>query len=290
MHANLYLVVKGLALSYLFLAGLSLSAQTQSDLETERLLDISRREQKITQQLAADPEYYSEADLERQINALILAYSHYLSAHPDDLSALILYGKLLRRAGHHDQAFKVFLKADALDPQIAVVKQQIGNHLAETGNAKAALTFYLNAIELDPEVSIYHFAVGEILHNFRDQLLQDQLFSRAALDREMLNAFQAAVRLDPDNFDAQMRLGEAYYDLVEAEWGAALRHWQALRRATSDEASLRCQILDLHIMRVLGKLGRSAEARTLGATILHPVLQHSKQQVLDQIAPPSATE
>ena len=33
---------------------------TQSDLDTQRLLDISKREQKIYQQIAADPEW-SEA-------------------------------------------------------------------------------------------------------------------------------------------------------------------------------------------------------------------------------------
>ncbi len=119
----------------------SLAAQTQTDLDTERLLDISKREQKIYQQIAADPEFYTADGLERRINELILSYSTYLSENPDDVSALILYGKLLRRVGKNDEAFKAFLKADELDPGIAVVKQQIGNHLAETGKGKAALTF-----------------------------------------------------------------------------------------------------------------------------------------------------
>jgi hypothetical protein len=43
----------------------SLAAQTQSDLDTERLLDISQREQKIYKQIAADPEFYTDDDLER---------------------------------------------------------------------------------------------------------------------------------------------------------------------------------------------------------------------------------
>jgi hypothetical protein len=36
-------------------------------------------------------------------------------------------------------------------------------------------------------------------------------------------------------------------------------------------------------VRVLGKLGRSAEATALAATIVQPSLQQSKQQVLDEI-------
>lgn len=262
----------------------SLAAQTQSDLDTERLLDISQREQKIYQQIAADPEFYTADDLERHVNQLILSYSTYLSENPDDVSALILYGKLLRRVEKNDAAFKAFLKADELDPKIAVVKQQIGNHLAETGKGKAALTFYLNAIELDPEVPAFHYALGEILYTFRDQFLEDAIFTRDALDREMLKSFQTAVRLEPDSFDAQMRLGEAYYDLASPDWKAALLQWNKLRKSIPADQTLRRQILDLHKTRVLGKLGRTTEAKELAASIVQPSLQHSKQQVLAELA------
>ncbi|MFQ3225299.1 MAG: tetratricopeptide (TPR) repeat protein [Lentimonas sp.] len=262
-----------------------LAAETkQSDLDTQRLLDISKREQKIYQQIAADPEYYSGDDLERHFNELILSYSTYLSENPDDVSALILYGKLLRRIGKNEEAFKAFLKADELDPQIAVVKQQIGNHLAETGKGKAALTFTLNAIELAPDVPAYHYALGEILFTFRDQFLEEAIFTRDALDREMLKAFQTAVRLEPDSFDGQMRLGEAYYDLASPDWKAALLHWDKVRKATPSDDSLRRQILDLHKARVLGKLGRAEEAKALAATIVQSSLQQSKQQVLDEMS------
>lgn len=274
-----------LALASALVLTSSLGAQTkQSDLDTERLLDISKREQKIYQQIAADPEYYSGDDLERHFNELIFSYSSYLSENPDDVSALILYGKLLRRIGKNEEAFKAFLKADELDPQIAVVKQQIGNHLAETGKGKAALTFYLNAIELAPNVPAYHYALGEILYTFRDQFLEEAIFTRDALDREMLKAFHTAVRLEPDSFDGQMRLGEAYYDLASPDWKAALLHWDKVRKATPSDDSLRRQILDLHKARVLGKLGRSEEAKELAATIVQPSLQQSKQQVLDEMS------
>jgi cytochrome c-type biogenesis protein CcmH/NrfG len=261
-----------------------LSAEAkQSDLNTQRLLDISTREQKIYQQLSADPEFYSANDLERHVNELIRSYSSYLSENPDDVSALILYGKLLRRVGKNEEAFKAFLKADELDPKIAVVKQQIGNHFAETGKGKAALTFYLNAIELDPEAAAYHYALGEILYTFRDEFLEEAIFTRDALDREMIKAFRTTVRLQPDNFDSQMRLGEAYYDLASPDWKAALLHWDKLRKATTDDA-LRAQIIDLHKARVLGKLGRTVEAKELAATIVQPSLQQSKQQVLAELS------
>ena len=284
MYHRLQLALRFLACTCMLSLVSDLSAQPkQSDLDTERLLDISKREQKIYQRLAADPEFYTADDLERHINELIQSYSTYLTENPDDVSALILYGKLLRRVDKNDEAFSAFLQADKLDSKIAVVKQQIGNHMAETGKGKAALTFYLNAIQLEPKIPTYHFALGELLYTFRNQFLEEAIFTRDALDREMLKAFQTAVRLEPDNFDAQMRLGEAYYDLASPDWKAALLHWNKVRKDSPNDDLLRRQILDLHKVRVLGKLGRSQEATALAASIVQPSLQQSKQQVLDEM-------
>lgn len=284
MYQRLQLALRFLACTCMLSLVSDLSAQPkQSDLDTERLLDISKREQKIYQRLAADPEFYTADDLERHINELIQSYSTYLTENPDDVSALILYGKLLRRVDKNDEAFSAFLQADKLDSKIAVVKQQIGNHMAETGKGKAALTFYLNAIQLDPKVPTYHFVLGELLYTFRNQFLEEAIFTRDALDREMLKAFQTAVRLEPHNFDAQMRLGEAYYDLVSPDWKAALVHWNKLRKDCPNDDTLRRQILDLHKTRVLGKLGRIGEAKELAASIVQPSLQQSKQQVLSEL-------
>lgn len=266
-----------------FLLATSLLAQTQSDLDIQRLYKISQREQTIYRQLEVNPDFYTPEDLEHRLGEIITAYSNYLSDNPEDTDALILCGKLLRRIGENERAFDLFLKADSLDPAIAVVKQQLGNHLAETGNGKAALTFYLNAIELEPQVAEYNYALGEILHSFREEFLSDQLYTRDALDREMLKAFQTATRLDPDNFDLQMRLGESYYDLENPDWKAALLHWERLRKATPDYNELRCQILDLHRARVLAELDRKEEARKLAAGITNSGLQASRKKFLEEI-------
>ncbi len=109
-----------------------------TDLASNQLLAIAEKEAAIYRKIAEDPDFYSETDLDRQINELAQSYRHYLADQPDDVSAYVLYGKLLRRLEQYDQAFVAFLKADELDPRIAVVKQQIGNHLAEQGKGKAA--------------------------------------------------------------------------------------------------------------------------------------------------------
>ena len=278
MPLRLYQVVSVLSVSLLA----AVPAFGQSSLADKRLADIAQREERIYKKIAEDPEFYSADDIERHVTDLIGAYSAYLVDHPNDVNALILYGKLLRRVGKFDEAFNSFLKADAIDSNIAVVKQQIGTYLAESGKAKAALPFYLRAVELEPDTAIYHYALGELLYQFRDSYIEEGIFTRDALEREMLKAFKKAAALEPDAFDLQMRLGEAYYDLSSPDWKAALLHWNALRERT--ENPLQAEILDLHRARVMGKLGRGEKAVELAKSVQTSSLQKSKQQVLDEIA------
>ncbi|NQY32472.1 MAG: hypothetical protein HRT56_04810, partial [Coraliomargarita sp.] len=165
---------------------------------TERLLTIATKEEKIYQKLAEDPEFYSNDDLERRVRELAQSYHTYLSDHPDDPETYVLYGKLLRRMGRSNEAFTAFLKADELDPKIAVVKQQIGNYLAEGGKAKAALLYYQQAVELEPTVALYHFGLGELLLNFGQEYIDTGIYTRDAIDREMLKCFKSAARLAPE--------------------------------------------------------------------------------------------
>lgn len=258
------------------------AARAQSELADKRLADIAVREEQIYRKIAEDPEFYSEGDIERHVTDLVGAYSAYLMDHPKDANALILYGKLLRRIQKFEESFGAFLKADEIDPDIAVVKQQIGTHLAESGKPKAALPFYLRAVELEPQTAVYHFALGQLLQEFRDTFIEEKIFTRDALEREMLKAFRKAAALAPTAFDLQMRLGEAYYDLSSPDWKSALLHWNRMRKETENE--LQAEILDLHRARVMGKLGRTQEAAELAQKVGIPSLQQSKQQVLDEIA------
>ena len=267
-------------LCLLSLSGLGLT--NGSDLASKRLLNIAEKETQIYQKIAENPEFYSEDDLDRRINELVQSYRTYLLDQPDDVSAYILYGKLLRRVQENEQAFLAFLKADELDPEIAVVKQQIGNHLAEEGKGKAALTFYLQAVELEPETAVYHFALGQLIYNFKDEFIKSGVFTQDALEREMLKACRKAAKLAPNNFDFQMRLGEAYYDLNSPDWKNALIHWKQMSEQAT--TTLQVEILDLHRARALGKLGRSDEAKILLDRIFNHALQNSKRQVLEEIA------
>ncbi|MFP4204215.1 MAG: tetratricopeptide repeat protein [Opitutales bacterium] len=266
-----------------FLATASGQEKSQaSDFSSTRLLKIAEKEQAIYEKAAEDPDYRNNRDLERRINEVARDYRSYLADNPEDVDALILYGKLLRRLGEKKQAFNIFLKADALDPRLAVVKQQIGAYLAEQGKGKAALTFYLNAVELEPETPAYAFGLGQLIFKFRERFIEENIYSRESLDREMMKAFRSAAELAPDNFNFQMRLGEAYYDLKEPDWTEALQHWENLREQQAD-TPLRKSIIDLHRARVLIELERFAEAGELARSVDQPALQATRREILDQL-------
>jgi tetratricopeptide (TPR) repeat protein len=163
-----------------------------------------------------------------------------------------------------------------------VVKQQIGTHLAEAGKGKAALPFYLTAVELEPETAAYHFGIGQLLQEFRADFIEEEIFTRDALEREMIKAFKRAAALQPDDFDLQMRLGEAYYDLTSPDWKSALAHWNKLR--DQDLNPLQTEILDLHRARVMGRLGHFEEAKALAEKVDTPSLHYSRQKVLEEIS------
>ncbi len=268
------------ALALILAAGaLAAVGDDGTDFATERLARLVEREARLHTQLRENPELLGPEEIKRRVGDLVQAYQAFLADNPDDVQALILYGKLLRRAGEDEAAFDAFLKTDELEPRIAVVKQQIGTYLAEQGRPVEALAFHLHAIELEPETAAYHFGLGQLLTGFRDEFVDQEVFTDDAIDREMIKAFRTAARLGPDNFDFQMRLGEAYYDLTNPDWKNALLHWNRLRQDAFD--SLRVEIIDLHRARVLGELGRYGEARKLAETVEEPALQFSRDQVLE---------
>jgi cytochrome c-type biogenesis protein CcmH/NrfG len=263
-------------------AAIANESQT-TDFASEKLFQIASKEENFYKRLAEDPEFYTEADMDQRVNELVQSYRAYLTEQPNDVSALILYGKLLRRVELYDEAFTAFLKADSLDPKLAVVKQQIGTHLAEQNKGRAALPFYLTAIELEPKTALYHFSLGQLLHQFRDDYVSEKVFTANALEREMLKAYRQAVNLEPENFAYTMRLGEAYYDMSSPDWRAALLQWNKALKNFGEMEPLRAEIINLHRANVLVKLGRLEEAQALTDAITHPNLQHSKQKVLDSI-------
>ncbi len=258
---------------------------------------VSIFERKLTD-IAADSErqfalmeagQISQDDFERRILDLASRYDELIHDNPNHLDLLILYGKFLRRVYQNDKANVMFAHADRIDDNVAVVKQQLGNYLAEQGQYAEALAYYLRAAELEPAEAIYHFGIGELLATFRDEFAKEIVFTNEVLDRQILVAFKRAAELDPKNKDICFRLGEAYYDLHNPLWSEALAYWEGVA-AKAGLTPFERDVVRLHRARVLCELGRRREALALLRDEVAPVLAATRTRLMGRIAADDAAE
>ncbi|MEM8549194.1 MAG: hypothetical protein AAGF10_00235 [Verrucomicrobiota bacterium] len=139
-------------------------SQTLAD---SRLTEIYLQEQALFEELEKDALQLDEAEYQRRLRSIATLYEGFLLDNEDYAYGYLMYGKFLRRAGQPRAANNAFMKANMIDPNIAVAKQQIGNFLAEEGEYGLALPYYLAAIELEPDVALYRYQLGELLHRYR---------------------------------------------------------------------------------------------------------------------------
>lgn len=227
----------------------------------------------------------NEKELTRKIQNLVSDYESYLADNPTDQTALILYGKFLRRVDQPGPATGMFLKADKIDPNIAVIKQQIANYLAEEGRVAEALPYLLRAVELSPQTAVYHHQLGSFLFLFQEELIRLGITNRLSNDRNMVIAFREASKLSPGNFDYRLRYAQSFFDVVNTDWEKALQVWMELsneskRTPEESEYLLLCQA------RVLLELGRQEEAKPLINRVNSPVMGKTKRKLLNQLSVP----
>jgi tetratricopeptide (TPR) repeat protein len=164
-------------------------------------------------------------------------------------------------------AYEAFRQADSLDPNLAVVKQQLANHLAETGKYAPALVLLRQAVALAPNEPVYHYQIGELLNFYYEQLVADKSFDQAGINKTMEAEFARAAELAPQEPGYAWRHAECFYDMADPDWTAALAVWGELAKQTTSTALL--EMIRLHRARALLELGRVDEARPL---IAQPVL------------------
>jgi tetratricopeptide (TPR) repeat protein len=244
------------------------------------LVDISKDEEKLFRGMETGE--LSQDDFERRATALSYRYDELVSRAPNDINLMILYGKFLRRVGQNRQANIFFSHVDRLSPNLAVVKQQLGNYLAEEGNYPEALTYYLKAIELEPNEAVYHYGLGELLATFHDKFVADGAFTEEKIDEEALSAFAKAVELAPDNKDFAFRHAEAYYDLKTPRWEEALALWEGIAGRT-DLTRYERDASRLHRARINCELGRNKAALELVRDEVTPVLMATRARLLKRI-------
>lgn len=240
----------------------------------DRLAAIALEDRDFFATLAKNPQAWPEEERDRRAQVLHDKYWLYIAEYPDDANAAVLYGRLLNRTGQRDAAFAAFLRADALDPKIASVKQQLANYLAENGSYAAALDMFHKAVALAPGEPLYHYQIGELLNLFYEGFLKDKVFDQTELNKTMEREFGYAAALAPKTTAYAWRHALCYYDMNDPDWNAALKAWDDLAENTTDKTEQ--EVIRLHAARILGELGRYDDARKLLAEPVSPKLEAVK--------------
>lgn len=261
----------------------SLVASAGAETLSERTLrEIVVRQKAIFERAAAEQEHLDEAWLRGELQAVINSYDVLIQKTPDFAAAYAAYGQLLGQVGMNREAVGMLLKANQLDGEIPLVKNEIARLLAEDGKPAEALPWITAAIKLEPAEPLYHYHLGKLLTEARDDLVATGQFTREKLDRSMLEAFQRAAQLAPQEMAYAYRAAEAYYDLATPRWEEALQAWGALEEKAAP--GVEQQTIRLQAANVLLKLGRPDHARALLLTVTEAPLQKQRQTLLDELA------
>lgn len=228
-----------------------------------------------------EPEAYEKAEFELLLRQLMSAYEELIAEDPENVLLYIHYGKMLRKIGQDEYALRIFLKADHLEGKFAVIKQQIGNYLAENGRFSEALVCFLQAIEIEPEEALYHYQLGELLVLFRENFIAEEILFPDVVDEKILTAFSYAVELEPENRGYRMRRAESFYDIENPDWENALILWDALQEDASSEFER--EAIQLHRARAMVELKRYSKAKEALEEVRDTRLAYSRQWVLQKL-------
>jgi tetratricopeptide (TPR) repeat protein len=251
-----------------------------SDPETV-LREIVARQNAMIEKATKD-ENVEEESLRADLQQICNEYDILIKDHPKYAPAYVAYGLLLNKVDMRKESTKMLLAANQLDKNIPVVKNQLGNYLAEEGKPVEAAPYYLAAIQLAPKEPLYHYQLGTLLTEARDDFLNSGHWTREQLDKAMHEAFRQAMELTPGNVGYAYRYGESFYDLEHPEWEEALEFWRALEAKVSP--GVEKQTIRLHEANVLLKQGKKDDAKTVLDGVTEQVLQRQKQKLVDQLA------
>lgn len=264
-----------------------LRAQT-SETKAERDLKELVSRQRTLLARAAEAEHETEIeDLRPQLQRLVFDYERYLREYPNVAAGYVSYSLLLGNPllDERKRAAALLLRANELNPDLPIVKNQLGKYLAEDGRPLEAINYFLAAVQLEPKEPLYHFQVGQLLSAARDDFLRSGEWTDEQIETAMRDAFERAVALAPDNVAFAYRHAESFYELKYPEWNEALRTWQALEGKVTTPVER--QTIRLHRANILIKQGREAAAREVLASVTEPVLRTQKEELIAQLEKPA---
>jgi tetratricopeptide (TPR) repeat protein len=243
---------------------------------------VARQQELLARADAAGSQAAVEA-LRPQFQKLVNDYELFLKDYPSVAAGYASYALLLGKPvlDERKRAAALLLKANELDPDVPLVKNQLGNWLAEEGRPLEAVNYFLAAIQLAPEEPLYHYQLGTLLAEASEDFLKSGVWTRAALDKATQEAFRRAAELAPERIEFTYRYGESFYDVEQPDWPAALAWWRALEKKV--KPGVEQQAVRLHEANVLLKQSKFAEAHARLATVDEAALQKQKEKLTAQL-------
>lgn len=257
-------------------------AGESQNMATRTLKRLVERQKELLADAAKQGDKLDQGSLTTQLQSVVHDYELMLRENPKFAAGYAAYGYLLSKVGMKKEAAAILLKANELDPDIPIVKNQLGNYMAEEGKPLQAAPYFIAAIKLEPNEPLYHYQLGTLLAEARDDFIKSGQWTRPSLDRAMHEAFKRAAELAPDRFEFTYRFAESFYDLEKPDWDAALKAWSELEEKAP--TPIERQTMRLHAANICLKLGKPDHARALLDTVDEPKLQGQKQKLVAQLA------
>ena len=249
-------------------------------LAERRLRELVSRQKELLAEAAKENPHFDESNFRLQMEQLARGYEEFLRANPNNAEGYAAYGYLLSKVDQRKHAIAMLMKANQLDPNLPLVKNQIGNWLAEEGRPLDALPYFTAAIKLSPEEPLYHYQLGTLLYEARDDFLKSGEWRQEAIDRAIHEAFKKAAELAPDRIEFTYRHAESFYHKDPPDWEGALAAWKKLEAEAP--TAIERETMRLHVANVLGKMGREEEGRAVLEEVKEEALQKQKERLLKQ--------
>ncbi len=248
------------------------------------LKKIVERQRDIFAEAVKQGDQLDQGNFRQQVQSITHDYELLLRNNPQFAAGYVAYGYLLTKVDMRKEATAMLMKANQLDPDIPLVKNQLGNLLAEEGKPLQAAPYFLAAIKLEPNEPLYHYQLGTLLVEARDTFLNAEGggWTRASLDGAMHEAFRKAAELAPERFEFAYRYAESFYDLDKPDWPGALKAWSTLEEKAP--TAIERQTMRLHAANICIKLGKRDHAKALIETVDEPKLQGQKQKLVAELA------
>jgi len=263
----------------------------------ERLLrDLTDRQVTLFREAETAGDNLDEMNFRKDAQELAQAYDDFLKRYPDYPPVYAAYGLMLNRLDLRRQSAAILTQGEEVFTRMgedegartpaflrdwALLRNLLGNYVAEEGHPVEASVYFLGAIDLVPDEPLYHYQLGTLLTDARDDFLLTGDWTRAALENSMHEAFRRAAELAPDRIEFVYRYGESFYDLTDPDWDEALGVWGQLEADAQSEVER--DTMRLQRANVLIRQGKSAEARAVLGSVTEPVLQAQKQKLIDQV-------